>query len=147
MEVSEDIIFNFLVELKKKDIHPVDRANIIKDYMKVKNCSIKVLSMELGIPTATIHDYLNYSKLDKYEYSKLLDKGVTKTEIFKALRNSDYKHKRLHVNELNCLIEDINSRLRGYISNPLYDDKTIELIKDLKNTLNRIELHIEQRLK
>lgn len=147
MNVPNELVYNFIVELKRKDVNPVDRAQIIQEYMDENKLTIKKLSIESGLPTATIHDYINFNKIDKEEYTQLLDKGVTKTEIFKALRNSEYKRKKLTPNELNMLIEETTSRLKMYINNPIFDKNTLDLIKDLRNTLNRLELHLEKRLK
>lgn len=153
MEVPSDLVFNFIVDLRKKDIHPIDRAKIISEFLKENKLTINKLASSTGISSATLYDWVNYGKIEKRDYDRLVSFGISKTEVFKALRNSSYKRKgkfdsfKQSPSELNLLMEDINSKLSKFITNPVYDNKTIVLIKELRNTLNRLELHIERTRK
>jgi len=56
ININNKLVFNFLVELKKKEIHPVERAEIIKQYLKDEKISVRQLARELNIPHSTIQD-------------------------------------------------------------------------------------------
>jgi len=140
MEVSEEIIYNFLVDLKKKDINPIERAKIIDTYMKEKKLGLRELSRELNIPHTTIKGWIDYKKIEE-EYDELISKGVSKTQIHNKLRY--YKQKT----ELNKQLHQIISTLRVHILNPEYNKDTVILMAELRNIINRIEIHIEQKMK
>jgi DNA-binding transcriptional MerR regulator len=149
MEVSDEIIFNFLIELKKKDVNPIDRAKIICAYAKEHRFTIRSLAKELGISHSTLQDWIDYEKLDKKEYAELLSKGLNKKDIHRILRkNRKYKDmNKITQNELNIRLEEAKSRLRDFINKPVYNEYTISLLADLRNIINRIEIHIEQKMK
>jgi hypothetical protein len=145
-----EVIYNFLVDLKKRDINPIDRAKIIRKYCNDQNISIRKLSTELGISHSTLQDWVDYERIDKLQYTKLLDSGYSKKSIYKMLRDtrSDKKEfESITKIELNVILKDTDMRIKGHINNTIFDAVTIDLLKELRNTLNRIELHIERENK
>lgn len=150
MNVPEEIIYNFLIELKKKEVDPIGKAKLIREYCENKKLSIRGLAKELGMSHSTLADWVDYERIDKKEYKKLVDKGVNKKTIYKMLRETRGKTDTLQSVmeiEINLIIKETEIRLKSYVNNPIYDNKTIELIRDLRNILNRLELHIEKKQK
>ena len=146
MYVPSDVVYNFLVELKKKDIDPIDRAKIILHYCREKNLSIRGLADELGMPHSTLQDWIDYDKIDKRAYIRLVNAGVSKQSIHRILRNNRSRHdiSIIMSNDLNLRLEESMSLLRNFLNDPVANDDTIRLINELRNMLNRIELHIER---
>ena len=150
MIVPDDLVYNFLVDLKKKDIDPIERARIIRTYCNNKQLSIRALAKELNISHSTLQDWVDYERLDRNDFIKLEKVGCNKKTIYKMLRETrgDKEELKSLINvELNTIIREAEIRLKSYINNPIFDDKTVDLIKDLKNVLNRLELHIERKSK
>jgi len=150
MNVPDELIYNFLLELKKKDINPIDRAKIINDYCKEKDLSMRGLAKELGMSHSTLQDWADYSRITKDEYSTLTDRGLGQKQIYRALRNTRSKEgvmKAVINTELNSHLIQCATILRPHLIRPECDDRTIQLIFELKNILNRIELQVEKSQK
>jgi len=88
MEVPEDLVHNWLCDLKKKNINQFERAKIIKLYMKEKSLSGRGFAKEFGIPKSSVEDWLLWLKLSEVEYIKYIEEGKTHTDIYRALRNN-----------------------------------------------------------
>jgi transposase-like protein len=58
-KIIKTLMENFLMESKKKNINPEERIIIIKQLLKIKNCSARSLAKELIIPHSTLHDWLS----------------------------------------------------------------------------------------
>lgn len=151
MEISNELVFNLLVDLKKKDVNPIDRADIIVKYLKEKDISVRELARELGMSHSTLQDWLDYNRVDKVTYTKLLDSGYSKKNVYRMLRST--RGAKVEVFEsitkipLNAILRDAEMNIKEHVNDPVFDEKTVDLIKDLRNTLNRLEMYIEKKQK
>lgn len=152
MIVPDDFAFNLLQDLRKKEINPVERAKFLESYLKHTNISQRELARQLGIPYSTLQDWISYKNITSKEYEILLDKGFGKREIYRMLRD-DRGNARSKVSNavntpvINLLLSQMITDLRPLINTAVFDDETFTLIMDLRNVLNRMELHLEKRLK
>lgn len=150
MDVSNELVYNFLIELKKKEISPIDRAVIIKSYIKENGMSARGLAKELGMPHSTLQDWMDYDRISKVEFEAMIDKGINKKTIHKTLRTTrgmDAQYKAIVQNDLNIQLQNSIVSLTCYMNNPEFNTETSELIKKLKNILNRIELNMDLKNK
>lgn len=148
MEVKEELVYNFLIDLKKKDIHPVEKARLIKLYMAEKNLGVRALARELGMPPNTLQGWINYEKLTPEDYDIMIKDGVPKT----AIRDLVTEPKETQIQETNeldlnrCLMA-ANESLKPFIRKPKYNEKTIKLLINLSGTLNLIKIGINSKVK
>jgi len=150
MDVPNDLVYNFLVELKKKDVDPIDRAKIIRKYAENQGLSIRALAEELGMSHSTLQDWVDYERVDHKEFNKLLSDGYTKKNVYRILRDTrgDKKQFESIVKvELNVVLKNAYLEIRPFINNPVYDEYTAEILHDLINTLNHLDMRIEKRIK
>ena len=54
MNVPNELVYNYLVDLKKKDINPLIRADIIKRYLQELGHTQRYLAKSLGMPHSTL---------------------------------------------------------------------------------------------
>ena len=146
MEVNEELVYNFIVDLKKKDIDDVDKGMLIKQYMQEHNLSLKSACKEFGLPKTTLQNWLCFAKVNKEELLLLTKKGYSKRNI----RDAVYKNKidlllSDHApNHFDLLIEELITKLRGYTN------KDIEMTCQtslLVHNLKELVVKIEQRVK
>lgn len=148
MEVPNRLVYNFLLEIKRKEIHPVERAEMINQYLKEENLSARALAADLGIPHSTLQDWLDYSRMKTKDYDDLVKNGVSKKVIHRMLRGHRNGSITLNAeNILNLKLQEALSEFRDYINKPVWTNDTLILLKELKNVLARIEIHIEQNMK
>jgi len=152
MNISDDLIFNILQDFRKKDVHPIDRAKFFSEYLKAKSCSQRQLAKTLDIPHSTLQDWLSYGKVSKSDYDTLINKGVSKKQVYRMVRDdrsnvSSKINRALKSPEFNLVLEDSISKIHPFVSTPEVDSDTVELIKKLRDLLNRIEFRIERGLK
>ena len=141
-----NLLFNFFLDMRKKDIDKRQRATLIAKYLKDNNMSGRQLAKELGIPHSTIHDWLLINRITPEVYDKYIEEGSNDTTIYRMLRNNkqavpkDYDQ---------CLIrEELKKATVSFNKLINYGKKldadTINDISKLVNVLNRILLHKER---
>lgn len=148
MEVSDELIYNYFKDCQKKSVDPVSRAKLIKDYCKEKKISMRGLARELGMSHSTLQDWTDYTHITNQEIDALKNLGFKEKNIYKMLRENRTKTGKLESikhNELNAKLTLAITELRVYINNPDPDEHTVELIRELKNVVNRLELHVEKK--
>lgn len=145
MEVSNDIVFNCLIDLKKKQLDPISRAKLIKSYLISNQISMRVLSKKIGIPLTTIHDWLSYNKINNKKLETMKQSGLSDTDIYNILRSSKYD-KVSEISEISKLDLEVDRAIilfRPYIlSQPKITPLTKHKLNELVNILNRIQVHI-----
>ena len=57
--IENKIIFNYLLESKRKNINQTERSIIIKKYMDDNKLSFRELSKNIGIPHSTLNLWVN----------------------------------------------------------------------------------------
>lgn len=151
MEVPQEIIYNVIMDWKKKNINPIDKARFLKAYIEKEGISQRELARRLDIPHSTIQDWISYAEIEQQDYNTLKELGYNETQIYKAVRNNRLNKKRIKeiVNrkEINNQLKLTNTLFYSYINNPEYDEYTLDLIKELVNTLNRLSIKIEKTMK
>lgn len=152
----QEIIFNYMLDLRKKDIDKHDRAKIIDEYLKANNISQRELARQLGIPHVTLQDWLMMTRLPKRQYTELLDEGITETKIYKVLRaHKDKKGSEIvkialetqDETSLDLKLIAMTKELSSYIHKPEVSSDTSYLLSRLKNVINKIEMYISKRRK
>lgn len=141
------LLYNYIVDLKKKEIDRFERGKLIQHYLDLENTSIRQLSKELDISKSTIEDWLLINKLTKEEYQDLLDKGFTETDIYRTLREKKTRAKP-HMNQLDIKLVKCKTLLYKYVNNLKKEDvseDTRDLIQSLRNLLNRLEMKIDNK--
>jgi transcriptional regulator with XRE-family HTH domain len=149
MEVPNRLIYNFLCDLKKKEIHPVERAEMMKAYLKEEGISQRELARELGMPHSTVQDWLDYGKLSVKEFNHLTHSGLSKKEIHKTLRGerNNTEIQEIIGNNLNRKLKAATIMLMEEINKPNANKETFRLIKDLELIIKRLKETIERKEK
>jgi hypothetical protein len=91
MEVPNDVIYNFIMDLKKRDIDDIAKARIVKEYMVQNNISLRSFSKNMNIPKTTVNNWLQFLKVSPEEYKLLEIKGYNKTQIRDAVYHNKIK--------------------------------------------------------
>lgn len=144
-----DILFNFFLDMRKKDIDKRQRAQLLAKYLEDNNISQRQLAKELGIPHSTIQDWLMLNRISEEEYQKYIEEGMTYTDIYRMLRNN----KQATTEDFDLLlfkneVKKSISKYRSLIQNSdKLDTELLDDIKELVNILNRAMIHNERQLK
>lgn len=139
-EELQIILENTLTDLRKKEISPLLRAKLVKEYMDRYEKTLGQTSAIFGIPKTTLHTWLNYNKISEEKYDELVDSGLTKTEIFQIVKTPVVLK---NVNKLNPYIHELRLMLirvremRLMIKDKQVEPELVELIKEVVNELNR----------
>lgn len=144
---ESDIVYNWLIDLKKKSVDPVTRASIIKKYQLSKGLSQRALAKELNIPHSTLQDWLMWDKLDSKDYDKMKNSGYNQKMVYRALRDHKGWDKQLIIDRptLNVELEEFLRRIGKYERKTPNDIETATLISKVKDQLNRILMYMEKK--
>lgn len=149
MIAEKSLVFNFLLDCRKKEIDKWQRAIILREYLDSHSLSQRQLAEQLGIPKSTIEDWLLWGRLTKEEYKRLKNKGLNHTQIYRLLRDNKKRPKSSFVNKsvLDIEVQECIKKLKPYINNGngLYTPDSSELLKELVNTANRILMKAERQ--
>jgi len=146
---NELLTYNYLMDLKKKEIDPVARATIITDYLKATNKSQRQLAKDIGMPYSTIRDWCLFSKVTKEEYDNIKSTGLTDTDIYRELRNNSCKSKKdlFKFNKIQLELNEAIKNLDGCKREVDNTATTKELIVKLQNILNIMLMYNEKKAK
>ena len=145
MEVPNDVIYNFIMDLKKRDIDDIAKARIVKEYMVQNNISLRSFSKNMNIPKTTVNNWLQFLKVSPEEYKLLEIKGYNKTQIRDAVYHNKIKQLIALEKELDfdIVIEKMITRLREYTrEKPPISNNTSMLLYQLKETVVKVEANI-----
>ena len=143
--MNNDIIFNFLLDSRKKKVNPFSRAEAIQSYLVSKKISQRELARELGIPHSTIQDWTLWNRITKSEYDKMIKNGLSHLDIYRTLRDGKKENKEKLVNttkiqiELESTIKFINKNIKNIGSS----QRTKELVLELKELLDKVMLYLD----
>ena len=147
--LNNKLVFNYLLDLTKKDIDRFERATIIQQHLLDENISIRELGRQLKIPKSTLEDWLLFKRLSQEEYDKLIADGINPTTIYRKLRAT----KTQPSFNINLIDEVLQSTLQSLNKIVLKSNQKIrtkqsnDLIAKIRNTLNRIEMRLERNIK
>jgi len=140
VEIDKDILFNLLLDFRKRNINNIERAKILESYINETKISQRELAKELGIPHSTIQDWLLWNKIDNDKYKNLKKDGLNDTSIYKLLRNN--KSKAINnisiENEIQENIKKCYNILKPFINSVDKSNNTKNCILELQNLLNRM---------
>lgn len=148
MEVPREIINNILIDFKKKEIDKWDKAKFLKDVCTTFNLSMRKLSEIIDVPHNTLQDWMMYARFTKEEYQTLEAKGLGRDDLRLLIRDNKTQPKSRILNKPKIDIELEKARK---LLNPLLTANkdstigTIQITKDLINTLNRILMKLEKK--
>jgi len=153
--MNTELVYNYMLDCRKKEIEPFERAKLIRAYMKENKLSVRALTKQIGVPHSTIQDWLLFDKITKEEYDEFQADGFKPKQIYKALRHNKgsrgslrnaLKKKRIK-SALDLELSDFNQALASRISKfrPEYHTEfTVNLVHEIKNNLNRLLMRIEK---
>ena len=149
VDVPIEILENTFLDWKKKDINPVDRAMLLKKYREEKGIGQRELARELDVPHSTLGDLEMYGRFSKEEYAELENKGLSKKEIYKLVRNNKQtdKNKILAKTEAELRLESLLYEVDRLCLTNDYRRENLDLIKVLKREVDRLEKHIQNVIK
>ena len=143
----EELLYNYIIDLKKKEINEKQRAKLIMDYMKEHGLSQRSFATKFNFSHSTVADWLLWDKINDDQIETMVLNGYNKTEIYRELRNNKDKSITEIVfdskfdNDLNKAL----SFIRKHIKNDKPSSNTIKIINDIRNELNRMEMYLEKR--
>ena len=146
ISATDKLNFNYLMDLKKRQIDKFERATIVKTYMTKHKLTGRALAHRLGIPKSTIEDWLLFGKLEQVEYKEMKKTGLSDTDIYRSLRDRKKDSAKEIANEtkLDYELKKAINKLNPLINKVVKSDDTQQLIKDLQNILNRILMRVEK---
>jgi IS30 family transposase len=151
MTINKTLVFNYLLDCRKKEVDHFERAKIIQEYLNNNHLTQRGLAKQLGIPHNTIQDWLLWNRLDDKQYKDLKNNQVKDTTIYRALRNNRNMSTEIIVEKAkqgDSYLEElksINNTLHRFLSNPVFDHNFYEELKDIVTLANRILIKIDRR--
>ena len=139
--MEETLTYNYLIDLKKKKIDKFERAKIIQNYLDKTGKSIRGLSKTIGIPKSTIEDWLLYNRINEQQKKNQEIEGLTKTQIYRLLRNSKQKEK---VDLVEEILDTCIKLLTPIIKVGNQSKETTNKIKQLRDITNRMAMYSEK---
>ena len=144
MNNYETLFEHFAYGLRKPELDPRKRAEIIKGYMDQKQVSQREFAKRFGFPHSTIQDWLRILRLPLKEEQALIDTGMTKTDVYKALRQSN-ETDVMEMNELDFKIAALTDVLSRTNTTKKISRVTVEKIELLKKAINTFEFRLEKK--
>jgi hypothetical protein len=139
-EEEEVILHNFLCDLRKKELNPRQKAELISSYMAEKNVSAREFGRRWNVPHSTVDDWLRILEMPEDEYNELLSNGVTPTQVYRGLRNNINRKEALGAEPA---IDKELKRAMGTFSffklKPPHSKQTERLIDGLISLLEKIK--------
>jgi len=133
----KEIIFNWMLDLRKEKISPFERAKVINKYLEEHKLSQRELSKQIGISHSTLQDWCMWSRLTKDRYNELKDSGYNDKSIYRLLRNNKVDVSKLK-NDFDVFLMDTNTKIKEFTKLKVKTEHTENLISELTNNLNRL---------
>lgn len=145
MKPTQKLLHNYITkDLTKIDIDKFERAELIRQYLTEQKLTIRKLAERLHTKKSTIDGWLLWGKITKEHHERLKQRGFTETKIRSMLRGDTKNIKNINIDyEFNEWIIRINH----FIKKPEYTKDTTDLIRTMKDKLNRLWAKIEQNMK
>ena len=107
-----------MLDLRKKDIDPFERAQVIGKYLEDTGLSQRQLAKDLGLPHSTVQDWLLWNRIDNDQYLELKDKNMRDTDIYRMLRNNKKEKVEILVetSKFQYEIENAIKQLSPYVT-------------------------------
>lgn len=134
MEVSEEIVYNTIIDWKKKELDPYDKAVLLKSYMDVRGLSQRECAVETGLSRTTIQRILVFNRLSKNEYVVKKKSGMSKEDIIQEQLNPSNFDPKL-VSTFDIALDRLLNQSR---KQNFFTAKTLDRVIRLQFELERI---------
>lgn len=139
-----NLVFNYLMDLRKKEIDPKERALLISNYLKDRGISVRALGRETGISHNTLLDWLLWEDISVEEIRVLESNGLSKTDIYRHLRGNG-KVVNVKLTKTDLILKEFHSVVRRHVKSPFVSEDTVGIILSIINDLNRMRMYIDKR--
>ena len=141
--------FNFIQDLKKKEIDIMDRAIILQEYMNDNKLSFRAMAKECDIPVSTLAGWISPIEFAGETYKKMQRSGMSQADIFKLAKYKNAtKKKEVPTTKLQLEIQEFMPIIREAIHHCTEEEySVVNDIKELQNLLNRLLIHLEMKNK
>ncbi len=145
MEVNSDIVHNFLLDLRKREVGKIERAQIVRAYLDERKISQRQLAREIGVAHGTVQDWLLFEKVTETDLKNMKDDGYTETDAYRLLRANGAFHKESIRDVTPVCVDVILSTAIFRLGRVLRSKKikvngnTKALIHDLKVLVERLD--------
>ena len=145
LTISREALRNMIIDFRKKEVCPRERASIIKQYRKAKGMSQRQLAKELNTPHSTVRDWELWNKITQPELDKAISDGYTMTDVYKHLReNQPLVRIDRSQHRIDRILMRSKRELNYFINHQSFSTRTEEHVKELINLLNRLLMRIEK---
>jgi transposase-like protein len=141
---TDKLIYNYIVDLRKKELSNFERAKIIRQYLDDEHISMREMARRFDIARSTIDDWLRWENLSETEYEEMKKEGLNDTEIYRKLRMSD-EPRPATIKPIDAELTRFIERFKIFKLNPPYSDNTSILLDDTIKLLKIIKDNIEKR--
>lgn len=139
--INDKLHFSYILDQTKPNVDKFERAKIIQNYMKRKVLGFGELAKKLNIGKSTLSGWLKWAEITKDEVVALKAKGMSESDITYMLKSPNQKDKFplaiVNLKKTLKLCKTINGRR--------LDNKTIELLTQIRNELNGILYRAEKK--
>jgi len=149
VEIDKNILFNLLIDFRKKNISGIEKARLIQSYLDETKLSQRQLAKEMDISHSTIQDWLLFNKISKDEYETMKNNGLNQSDIYRLLRNNKKVNKEYFIenNKLQYILKQVIIMLKPYQRKIDTSLQTKELIQELHEISNVMLMKYELELK
>lgn len=138
------LTYNYLMDLKKKEIDSFERAKLIKEYLESNSLSIRKLAELTGIHHNTLQDWLLWTKISEERYYQLKLIGYTETDIYRHLRDNKPLSKEKIENADPLILKLANMSKYLSFHRKKASKEHIQAIKDVINACNYMLSYAEK---
>jgi transcriptional regulator with XRE-family HTH domain len=141
MNNYETLFEHFAHNLRRPDIDQRIRAELIQENMDLNHISQREFARRFGLKHSTVQDWLRISKLSVVDEKALLTSGLTKTDLYKALRLSTTNELK-EMNELDFRITTLTDMLSRTQTVRQVSKVTADKIDFLKKAISTFEFRL-----
>lgn len=134
-----NLVHNYIMDLKKKDIDRYERAEIMQAYIDKENISQIEFGKRFNIPKSTVQDWLLVTKIPKVEYEEMKTKNnLNDNDMYRILRNNKKKTRNeiTEIPRLDIELQKLLLLLRN-LSNVMKKNGHINYTLDTKILINK----------
>jgi len=130
---------------RKPETDPFARAVLIQQILDIQQTGYRTFARRNGFKEQTIKDWLSFKKYDKSTLERLTRKGFTKSEVFRAFRNTKGSEKAEEYlehkanGELSASLKTCIELISPHELRPKKDEETDNLIIELICKLQNIQ--------
>ena len=146
--MEETIFYNTIIEWRKKEISPILKAKIIKEYITNKKISLNGFAKKFNLTMFVVQNWLLWDNINEDEYKKMKEIGLTNVEIYTLLKKNKNKEskdwiEKMTVNNDLKNIFNLNRSLRNILENlksvkQINNDVGINIFQQIKNEVKRL---------